>query len=99
MIMIPDRLLEELPAEDVDRVLLHELAHLRRADDWFNALERVTEALLFFNPAVRWIVRQLDVEREVAYDDWVLERRSEALPYAQCLVNLVQGAAWPHRPM
>ncbi len=99
MILIPERLLEELPAEDLDRVLLHELAHLRRGDDWINALERVAEALFFFNPAIRWIVRQLDVEREVACDDWVLGRRSEALPYAQCLVKLVESIAWPHQPM
>jgi len=99
MILVPERLLDELPAEDVDRILLHELAHLRRGDDWINALERVAEALLFFNPGVRWMVRQLDVEREVACDDWVLERRSEALPYAQCLVKLVEGVAWPYRPM
>ena len=97
MILIPERLLADLPADDLDRILLHELAHLRRGDDWVNALERIAEAALFFNPAIRWIVRQLDLEREVACDDWVLERRSEALPYAQCLVKLVEGVAWPHR--
>jgi bla regulator protein blaR1 len=97
MILLPDTLLAELPSDDLDRILLHELAHLRRGDDWLNALERFAEAVLFFNPAVRWIVQQLDLEREVACDDWVLERRSEAVPYAQCLVKLVESVAWPHR--
>lgn len=99
MILIPEHLLEELPSEDLDRIVLHELAHLRRQDDWINALERVAEALFFFNPAIRWMIRQLDLEREVACDDWVLERRNDALPYAQCLVKLVESIAWPHRPM
>ncbi len=98
MILLPEHLLEELPAEDLDRVLLHELAHLRRGDDWVNAFERVAEAI-FFNPGIRWIVRQLNVEREVACDDWVLGRRTDALPYAQCLVKLVESVAWPHQPM
>jgi beta-lactamase regulating signal transducer with metallopeptidase domain len=97
MILLPDNLLADLPSDDLDRILLHELAHLRRGDDWLNALERFAEAVLFFNPAVRWIVGQLDLEREVACDDWVLERRSEAVPYAQCLVKLVESVAWPHR--
>jgi beta-lactamase regulating signal transducer with metallopeptidase domain len=98
MILIPERLLDDLPAEDLDRILLHELAHLRRGDDWLNALERIAEALFFFNPGIRWIIGQLDVEREVACDDWVLKQRSEALPYAQCLVKLVEGVIWPYRP-
>jgi beta-lactamase regulating signal transducer with metallopeptidase domain len=99
MILLPEHLLEELPPEDLDRVLLHELAHLRRGDDWINAFERVAEAIFFFNPGIRWLVRQLDVEREVACDDWVLGRRTDALPYAQCLVKLVESVAWPHQPM
>ena len=99
MILLPEHLLEELPPEDLDRVLLHELAHLRRGDDWINAFERVAEAIFFFNPGISWIVRQLDVEREVACDDWVLGRRTDALPYAQCLVKLVESVAWPHQPM
>jgi beta-lactamase regulating signal transducer with metallopeptidase domain len=99
MILIPENLLEELSSEDLDRIVLHEFAHLRRGDDWINALERVAEALFFFNPAIRWMIRQLDLEREVACDDWVLERRHDALPYAQCLVKLVESIAWPHRPM
>ncbi|MEO6990961.1 MAG: M56 family metallopeptidase, partial [Candidatus Baltobacteraceae bacterium] len=66
MILLPDRLLEDLAPEDLDRIVLHELAHLRRGDDWSNGFERLAEAVLFFNPGVRWLVRQLDLEREVA---------------------------------
>jgi beta-lactamase regulating signal transducer with metallopeptidase domain len=98
MILLPDRLLEELEPHDVESIVLHELAHLRRADDWFNAVERFAQALLFFNPGILWLVAQLDLEREVACDDWVLQK-NDALPYATCLAKVAETAAWPHRAM
>lgn len=99
MILVPEQLVEELAPQDVDRILLHELAHLRRADDWFNALERIVQALLFFNPGVQWIVRQLDLEREVACDDWVLAQTDEPLPYASCLAKVAEVTMWPYQAM
>jgi beta-lactamase regulating signal transducer with metallopeptidase domain len=99
MILVPNALLEELPTEDIDRIILHELAHLRRNDDWLNAFERVVNAVLFFNPAVRWLVGRLDLEREVACDDWVVTQTSQPLPYAHCLVRVVESATWPYRAM
>ncbi|HTU82106.1 MAG TPA: M56 family metallopeptidase [Candidatus Acidoferrales bacterium] len=98
MILVPDRLLEDLDPQDVDRIVLHELAHLQRNDDWINAVERVAQALLFFNPGIIWLVGQLDLEREVACDDWVLQQ-NDALPYAHCLARVVETAAWPYRAM
>jgi beta-lactamase regulating signal transducer with metallopeptidase domain len=99
MILVPEQLVEELAPQDVDRILLHELAHLRRADDWFNAIERIAQALLFFNPGVQWIVRQLDLEREVACDDWVLAQTNEPLPYASCLAKVAEVTMWPYQAM
>ena len=99
MILVPEQLVDELAPQDVDRILLHELAHLRRADDWFNALERIAQALLFFNPSVLWIVKQLDLEREVACDDWVLAQTDEPLPYASCLAKVAEVTMWPYRAM
>ena len=98
MILVPDHLLEELEPKDVDAIVLHELAHLRRADDWINAVERLAQALLFFNPGIIWLVGQLDLEREVACDDWVL-LQDEALPYATCLAKVVETTIWPYRAM
>jgi beta-lactamase regulating signal transducer with metallopeptidase domain len=98
MILLPERLLAELEPADIDSIILHELAHLRRADDWINALERVADALLFFNPGLRWIVAQLDLEREVACDDWVLQAQG-ALPYATALAKVVESTSWPFRAM
>ncbi len=96
MILVPDRLLEELAPDDIDSIVLHELAHLRRGDDWINAVERIAQAALFFSPGVLWLVSQLDLEREVACDDWVLQQ-NKALPYASCLARIVESVSWPYR--
>jgi len=98
MILVPTRLLEELKPHDIDSIVLHELAHLRRADDWINAIERFAQAFLFFNPGIAWLNAQLDLEREVACDDWVLQQ-NDALPYATCLAKVVESTVWPFRAM
>ena len=97
MILMPDHLLESFDRADVDRFSLHEMAHLQRRDDWTCALERIACAVLFFNPAVRWISRQLDLEREVACDDWVVAQTREVRPYAVGLTKMAEATKWPHR--
>ncbi len=99
MILLPSRLVNALDPQDLDRILVHELAHLLRADDWTNGLQRLASALLFFNPAMWFIAHQLDVEREVACDDRVLELTGAVRPYALCLTKIAEMTAWPHRPL
>ncbi|HZT11882.1 MAG TPA: M56 family metallopeptidase [Candidatus Baltobacteraceae bacterium] len=99
MILVPETLIDELSPEDVDRIVLHELAHLRRGDDWINAIERIAQALFFFNPGILWIVGQLDLEREVVCDDWVLNQTAEIRQYATCLARVAEITAWPYRAM
>jgi len=99
MILLPKRLLQSLDPHEIDQISLHELAHLRRADDWTNGLQRIAQALLFFNPAVAFVARQMDLEREVACDDWVLSLTGDVRPYAFCLTKMAEVAAWPHRAL
>ena len=99
MILIPAHLLQTLSQAEVDQITLHELAHLRRADDWTNGLQRIVQALFFFNPAVLWIAQQLDLEREVACDDWVLSLTGDVRPYAFCLTKMAEVTVWPHRAL
>ncbi|MBV9148276.1 MAG: pentapeptide repeat-containing protein [Candidatus Eremiobacteraeota bacterium] len=99
MILLPVHLLQQLSAGEIDRISLHELAHLRRADDWTNSLQRIAQIIFFFNPAIRFIGAQLDLEREVACDDWVLELTGEIRPYATCLHKMAELTAWPHQAL
>lgn len=99
MILIPRALLEHLSENEVDQISLHELAHLRRADDWTNGLQRVCIALFAWNPAILFVGQQLDLEREVACDDWVLGLTGSVRPYALCLTKMAETSSWPYRPM
>ncbi|HLY02571.1 MAG TPA: pentapeptide repeat-containing protein [Candidatus Cybelea sp.] len=99
MILIPQSLLERLSPAEVEQISLHELAHLRRGDDWSNCLQRVIVAALGWNPAAIFIGAQLELEREVACDDWVLASVGAVRPYAMCLTKMAETAAWPHHPM
>jgi beta-lactamase regulating signal transducer with metallopeptidase domain len=89
-IVIPRWALSELTPTELNAVLLHEIAHLRRWDDWTNLAQRVVSALLFFHPAVWWIGRGLAREREMACDDFVLASTSDHRGYAQCLVSVAE---------
>ena len=99
MILIPRTLLERLSPQEVEQISLHELAHLRRADDWSNCLQRLIVAALGWNPAALFVAQQLELEREVACDDWVLSSVHAVRPYALCLTKMAETASWPHHPM
>jgi Zn-dependent protease with chaperone function len=87
-IVFPQSLVGELSAEEFEQVLCHEMAHLRRWDDWTQLIQEMVQAVLFFNPAIYWIGRRLKIEREMACDDWVVSTTGEARPYAACLTHL-----------
>lgn len=89
-VVLPAWLMSELSAEDLNHVLLHELAHLRRWDDWTNLAQKVARALLFFHPAVWWIERRISLEREMACDDAVIAATANPRAYAQCLAFLAE---------
>ncbi len=89
-IVLPAWALRELPPEDLNVILLHEFAHLRRGDDWTNLIQKIVRALFFFHPAVWWIENRLSVEREMACDDAVLAETANPHAYASCLVSLLE---------
>jgi beta-lactamase regulating signal transducer with metallopeptidase domain len=89
-IVLPAWTLRELPAQDLNVILLHEFAHLRRWDDWTNLIQKIVRALFFFHPAVWWIEKRISVEREMACDDAVLAETANPRGYATCLVSLLE---------
>jgi hypothetical protein len=86
-ILFPQELIPRLSAKERFGICLHELAHLRRRDDWGNLCQRVIEAMLFFHPAVRWIGKRLRLERELGGDDWAVAVSGSARHYAACLAR------------
>ncbi len=60
-VILPSWLLKEIPASQLRAVLLHELAHIKRWDDFTNLLQKTLQAVLFFHPAVWWIDRQISL--------------------------------------
>jgi beta-lactamase regulating signal transducer with metallopeptidase domain len=65
--------------------LLHELAHLRRRDDWIALALRIADLVFFFHPVFRWFCRRVEREREMCCDDLVLDFGLEPTCYAQML--------------
>jgi beta-lactamase regulating signal transducer with metallopeptidase domain len=90
MVVIPSWAMSELSTAELNSILIHELAHLRRWDDWTNLAQRILKALLFFHPAVWWIESQLALEREMACDDAVLAETANPRGYAQCLIAMAE---------
>jgi beta-lactamase regulating signal transducer with metallopeptidase domain len=89
-VVIPDWLLADLSPKELNQILLHELAHLRRRDDWTNLVQKIVAALFFFHPAVWWIEKKLSIEREMACDDAVLAATAQPRAYAECLTHLAE---------
>ena len=89
-VIIPAWTWHELPAEELKVILLHELAHLRRWDDWTNLAQKIVKALFFFHPAVWWIEGHLTLEREMACDDVVLSQTTNPRAYAKSLLSLAE---------
>ncbi|HWB91467.1 MAG TPA: M56 family metallopeptidase [Puia sp.] len=85
-ILVPLGMLANLPADQVETILLHELAHISRNDYLTNLLLHVTEAIFFFNPGIRWIASLLRDEREACCDDVVLQGTENRNSYFDALV-------------
>src|ERR1700722_5940486 len=89
-VVLPRSLWSELEPGDRKQVILHEMAHLDRGDDWTNLLQKLLRALSPLNPALFWAERHLCREREQACDDAVLDAAGNARAYATCLTKLAE---------
>jgi beta-lactamase regulating signal transducer with metallopeptidase domain len=98
-ILLPRQMTAQLSATDVEHVILHEAGHLERRDDWFGLGERILRAIFFFQPAVYFIGRELDREREMACDDWVLQKSGETKDYARALGRVAELASVERAPL
>jgi GWxTD domain-containing protein len=96
LILMPLGLLAGLPAGQIEAILLHELAHIRRCDYLVNVLQRFVEGLFFYHPAVWWMARVIRAERENCCDDAAVAIGGNAHAYAVALAALEQNR-WSSR--
>jgi beta-lactamase regulating signal transducer with metallopeptidase domain len=90
VVILPQTLLAEIAEPELDCVLLHELAHVARRDDWTNLLGRLASAVLVFHPVAVWVLRRIQREREIACDDWVVAATGSAVHYAFTLGHIAE---------
>ena len=88
MVLLPVSAMTLLGPEELEVVLAHELAHVRRADFFWNLVQTLVETLFFFHPAVWWISGRIRHERELCCDDLALKICPNPVVYASALFHL-----------
>jgi beta-lactamase regulating signal transducer with metallopeptidase domain len=88
MILIPGAALTSMPVEQLEALILHELAHVRRLDAIANLVQTVVEILLFYHPAVWWVSRSIRQEREHCCDDIAVREIGDPADFVRALQSL-----------
>jgi beta-lactamase regulating signal transducer with metallopeptidase domain len=88
VVLLPLSALTGLSARQLEMVLAHELAHIRRYDFAVNLVQTLVETLLFYHPAVWWMSRVIRIEREHCCDDIAVDASGNAVSYARALTAL-----------
>ncbi len=90
VILVPAGMLTSMPSNQVEAILLHELAHIRRGDYMVNLLQTIAEGLFYYHPAIWWISKVIRAEREHCCDDIAAAGTGGAHEYAAALAALEQ---------
>jgi beta-lactamase regulating signal transducer with metallopeptidase domain len=88
VILVPAGALINLSAQELEAVLAHELAHIRRFDYVANLLQTAIETLMFYHPAIWWIGKRIRAERENCCDDLAIAACGDRIVYARALTAL-----------
>jgi beta-lactamase regulating signal transducer with metallopeptidase domain len=88
LILLPVAVINNLSTEQIEAILIHEMAHIKRNDYFINILVSIVEVTLFFNPFMQLISKQMKRERENSCDDWVLQYEYNACNYARALLKI-----------
>ncbi|MFK7920519.1 MAG: M56 family metallopeptidase [Bacteroidia bacterium] len=90
IILFPIGMISQMSPEQIEAILLHELAHIKRADYLVNYFQSIVEIVLFYHPAVWWISQDLRESREHCCDDLALRQGYDRWQYAQALLQLTK---------
>jgi beta-lactamase regulating signal transducer with metallopeptidase domain len=94
-ILLPAAAMAGLSAEQLEALLAHELAHIRRQDYLVGLLQSAVETVLFYQPAVWWVSHRMRVERELCCDDEAVAACGNPLQYARALTDLAASRSAP----
>ena len=94
-IILPKRVVNNARKSELEPMLAHELAHIKRYDYVVNLLQRILEVIFFFHPLFQLVSRNLTKEREHICDDWVIFLTKKRKGYAACLTLLLEEATFP----
>src|SRR5499433_1180063 len=95
VVLLPVRALTGLMEDQIEAVIAHELAHIRRFDAFINLFQVTAESLLFFHPAVWWLNKRVRSERENCCDDIAVAACGNHLDYARALTTMEEWRASP----
>ena len=90
VVLIPRHLIPQLSAPELEQILKHEIAHVQRKDALGILVQRLVEVLLWCNPGIWWLSRQLSLTREMACDEYAAHSGPNARDYAICLTRLTK---------
>jgi len=99
VVLLPVGLATAMTPQQIEAILAHELAHIRRHDYLVNLLQSLAETLLFYHPLVWVISRRIRIERENCCDDLALAAGAEKVCYAESLLHVVRYSAASRRPL
>jgi bla regulator protein blaR1 len=95
VVLLPTRALTGLSEEQIEMVIAHELAHIRRLDCFVNLFQISVETLLFYHPAVWWVSQRIRTEREHCCDDEAVALCGDPVNYARALTLMEEWRAAP----
>ena len=95
VVLLPVRALTGLTEEQIEAVIAHELAHIRRFDCFVNLFQIATETLLFYHPAVWWVSQRIRAERENCCDDEAISLCGDTVNYARALTLMEEWRTAP----
>jgi GWxTD domain-containing protein len=93
VLLLPVSALTQVPPDQLEAILAHEFAHIRRHDYLVNLLQVVVECLLFYHPAVWWLSRRVREERELCCDAAAVDYCGDRAAYARALLALEESRA------
>jgi len=88
VVLLPIGLISGFPSNQIEAIILHEFAHIKRNDFLLNVIQTIVETVLFYHPGVWLLSSIIRSERENCCDDFVIESTGDSLSYSKALYNL-----------